>query len=230
MSLTDAPLDALLSRSRCVLLDFDGPVCSVFAAVDTAKLADELRRLLPAAPPPEIAASTDPMAVLYHAQTIDHATARKIEAALTTAEHDAIALARPTVGAVETIHAAVHTGRRAGIVSNNAETAIRVYLDAHKLSPHIDVVAARTPENAARLKPWPDLLFAALAQLDAEPSTTVFVGDSPSDVMAAHAAGVAAIGYANKPGKRERLSSQDPARVIVSMDDLAIALRRDHAT
>nr|WP_246221589.1 HAD-IA family hydrolase [Phytoactinopolyspora mesophila] len=170
------------------------------------------------------------MAVLYHAQTIDHATARKIEAALTTAEHDAIALARPTVGAVETIHAAVHTGRRAGIVSNNAETAIRVYLDAHKLSPHIDVVAARTPENAARLKPWPDLLFAALAQLDAEPSTTVFVGDSPSDVMAAHAAGVAAIGYANKPGKRERLSSQDPARVIVSMDDLAIALRRDHAT
>ncbi|WP_207782368.1 HAD family hydrolase [Phytoactinopolyspora limicola] len=225
MKSTDTSLHALLSESRCVLLDFDGPVCSVFATVDTAKLADELRRLLPAAPPPEIEASTDPMAVLYHAQTLDHATARKIEVALTTAEHTAIHTATHTPGAIETIYAAVRTGRRVGIVSNNAENAIHAYLGAHQLAPHIDIVAARTPENAARLKPQPDLLLAALDQLDAEPSSTVFVGDSPSDIIAAHAAGIVPIGYANKPGKCERLSSQDPASVIVSMGDLAVGLR-----
>ena len=34
----------------------------------------------------------------------------------------------------------------------------------------------------------------------------MFVGDSESDVMAGRAAGIPTIGYANRPGKRQRLA------------------------
>jgi phosphoglycolate phosphatase-like HAD superfamily hydrolase len=43
------------------------------------------------------------------------------------------------------------------------------------------------------------------ALLNADPVQAVFLGDSPSDIEAAHAAGVRCVGYANKPGKQARL-------------------------
>jgi len=55
----------------------------------------------------------------------------------------------------------------------------------------------------------------------------VFIGDIPSDVGAGHAARVPVVGYANKPGKAERLAKADA--IITSMADLAAALTpRDH--
>jgi phosphoglycolate phosphatase-like HAD superfamily hydrolase len=114
-------------------------------------------------------------------------------------------------------------------VSNNSQAAILAYLDTHNLTDHVKAISARTPDNAHRLKPQPDLLLAALTQLDTKPEDAVFVGDSPSDIVAAHAATVTAIGYANKPGKHERLSDQDPTHIITAMDDLALALMMDGA-
>ena len=41
--------------------------------------------------------------------------------------------------------------------------------------------------------------------LNAQPLHCTLVGDSVSDIVAARRAGVASVGYANKPGKHEKL-------------------------
>ncbi|MEU8045890.1 HAD-IA family hydrolase [Micromonospora echinofusca] len=76
-----------------------------------------------------------------------------------------------------------------------------------------------------RMKPDPFPVLAAGRELGAEPAECVLVGDSVSDIEAAHAAGVAAIGYANKPGKRERFDAADA--VIDSMAELVTAFAVD---
>lgn len=47
-----------------------------------------------------------------------------------------------------------------------------------------------TSEDTQKHKPAPDPILAAMKQLDADPATTVYVGDTINDLKAAHAAGV----------------------------------------
>ncbi len=70
------------------------------------------------------------------------------------------------------------------------------------------------------MKPNPGPVLAALTALDVRPEECILIGDSTSDIEAAHAAGIAAIGYANKPGKAARLSHAD---AITSGIDLLTA-------
>jgi phosphoglycolate phosphatase-like HAD superfamily hydrolase len=65
----------------------------------------------------------------------------------------------------------------------------------------------------------------AVRCLDAALAATAIVGDSFTDIEAAHRAGVASVGYANKPGKREGMTELDAGAVITSMADLALSLR-----
>lgn len=51
------------------------------------------------------------------------------------------------------------------------------------------------------------------------------VPDSATDVLAGHAAGPGVIGYANKPGKDQRLRDAGADAIITAMGDLAPALR-----
>ena len=51
------------------------------------------------------------------------------------------------------------------------------------------------------------------------------VGDSLTDIEAAHRAGIASIGYADKPGKQEAMTQLQAGAVITSMSDLALSLR-----
>jgi phosphoglycolate phosphatase-like HAD superfamily hydrolase len=59
------------------------------------------------------------------------------------------------------------------------------------LSELLDVVVTRQDAPA---KPAPDGLHAALRRMDVQPEYAVFVGDSPTDMTAARAAGVLALG------------------------------------
>ena len=99
----------------------------------------------------------------------------------------------------------------------------------HGLRGGIRLVVARTSHDPGLLKPSPHLINEAVRGLDADPSATALVGDSFTDIEAAHTAGVASIGYANKPGKRERMAELRAGAVMTSMADLALALRA-HAT
>jgi beta-phosphoglucomutase-like phosphatase (HAD superfamily) len=111
------------------------------------------------------------------------------------------------------------------IVSNNSHDAVHAYLTTHHLTGQIDYISARTQADVARLKPHPHLVTQATHALAAEPTASVLIGDSITDIHAAHAAGVPAIGYANKTSKPPRFTDTSAAAVITRMIDLTTALR-----
>ncbi|MEQ0559393.1 HAD-IA family hydrolase [Amycolatopsis sp. NEAU-NG30] len=214
----------LLARARALLLDFDGPVCSVFAGIPASTVADQLREVLADSGhtdlPDAVATSADPFDVLQYASTVGGNEARYVEVAFTAHEVEAISSATPTNGAHELIEAWRESGRPLAIVSNNSAPAINAYLDLYDLRMSINFVSARISSNVALLKPSPYLLNQAVAELDVPPRESVLIGDSTSDIEAAKAARVRSIGYANKPGKQSSLSMAGTDAIIDTLTGL----------
>ena len=92
------------------------------------------------------------------------------------------------------------------MVSNNSERAVRAYLELHGLAGRIDLLAERTSSDPALLKPSPDLIQQAITGLAAPADACVLIGDSTTDMQDARQAGIASIGYANRPGKHTALA------------------------
>ena len=102
---------------------------------------------------------------------------------------------------------------------------MNAYLERHGLNDGIRLIVARTSYNPALLKPDPHLIDEAVRGLGAVPTESALVGDSLTDINAAHRAGVASIGYANKTGKFERMVELRAGAIITSMADLALSIR-----
>jgi phosphoglycolate phosphatase len=73
------------------------------------------------------------------------------------------------------------------------------------------------------MKPSPELLLTTLRVARAAPAESIFIGDAVRDIEAAHAAGMSAIGYANKPGKSEALSKAGAVSVVTTVHALTQA-------
>ncbi|UGT58335.1 HAD family hydrolase [Nocardia asteroides] len=218
-------LRRLLADRPCLLLDFDGPVCSVFAGISSRRVAEQLGAAMGIDLPPHLGATSDPFELLDYAAQISPEVAVAAEQQLTRLEVEAVALATPTPYTHELIREAdTRDGGSVAIVSNNSVAAIDTYLRAHELRTHIAGIYART-SAATRLKPSPDLLTDALASLRADAAAASFTGDSVTDLQAAHSAALPAIAYANKPGKVERFAPYAPAVTITSMFALLDAVR-----
>jgi pyrophosphatase PpaX len=81
-------------------------------------------------------------------------------------------------------------------------------------------------DDTTRHKPDPEPVTAALAQLGVEAADAVFVGDSPHDVHAGNAAGVATVAALWGPFDRETLAAARPNSFIGCMSDLLDVLDR----
>lgn len=217
---TDDPhtLRHILTRTTALLLDFDGPVCSVFAGLPATAVVNQLCVVLADGghhdPPTGIQKSDDPFKVLAYAASLGDTEARYVNAAFTAHELEAMATAQPTSGAHDLIRAWSATGRPLAIVSNNSTVAIHAYLDLHDLRKYVAHVSARTSHDPALLKPNPHLLTTALTALNVPAAAATFLGDSVTDIKAAHAAGTMSIGYTNKPGKTAQLITAGADTVI----------------
>ncbi|MTD55208.1 HAD family hydrolase [Amycolatopsis pithecellobii] len=218
----------LLSQAEALLLDFDGPICSVFAGIPAATVADQLRTVLADGGhtnlPEPVVTSRDPFDVLRYAATLSDDDARYVEAAFTAHEVEAIPTAAPTPGAHELMAAWHDSGRPLAIVSNNSEAAINTYLDFYALRPLVDLVSARESAGIEFLKPDPYFLHQAVRMLGISAEQSVFIGDSATDVEAARSAGVRSIGYANKLGKRKRFSSAGADAITDGLTTLVVVL------
>jgi HAD superfamily hydrolase (TIGR01509 family) len=220
-------LGSIIGRTRDLLLDFDGPICSIFAGLPAPVVAARLRELLTSngTPLPDsVAAEDDPIEVFRFTSRLNPHTAARIEGALRDAEQAATATATPTSGAREVILACQQTGRRVAVISNNSQAAVETYLKAQDLAETVDVIVGRTDADPRLLKPHPHLVLRALDALGGDPTTSSFVGDSTSDVRSAKAAGTHSIGYANKPGKAKRLQRAGTDAIVTSMAELRAAL------
>ena len=76
-----------------------------------------------------------------------------------------------------------------GVCSLNCESACRIALETHDLTPYVDAVVGR--DSVATRKPDPEPLLATVRALSATPDRTLFVGDSERDEVAAERAGTA---------------------------------------
>ena len=217
----------IISGTRHLLLDFDGPVCSIFAETPAPAVARQLRGILRAAGvsfPAQVESEQDPLEVFSYAAGLSPQTADFAQRELTKLETRAAATAKPTEGAADLIATAAATGRTVIIVSNNSSYAILEYLAVHQIGPVAGVVG-RDDSDPELMKPSPYLVRAAVGILDAHPAECAFVGDSTSDMLAGRLAGVPVIGYANKPGKAELLTQAGADAVTTGLDEITTALR-----
>jgi HAD superfamily hydrolase (TIGR01509 family) len=231
MSSTPAPfadLDGILAHTRIVFLDFDGPVCSLFAGTPTEPVADRLRKLITVENidlPTAIETTGDWFEILGFAYSVSPRLAARVADELGEIELSAALTALPTAYSHDVAAACRESARSLAVISNTSERAVRSYLDAHDLSRQIAVVSARIEADPSKLKPNPDLIDQAADALGSSPEACVMVGDSATDIEAAHSAGARAIGYAPARGDAERLASAGADALIGSMADLALRLR-----
>jgi HAD superfamily hydrolase (TIGR01662 family) len=218
----------LIAQARYLLLDFDGPICDTYAGLPAATVADRLRKLITGqgiTMPTDILGTDDPLDVFTYSATVSADLAARVEAEMADQELTAITTAQPTPYVHEVITSCRDSGRQVAVVSNNADRAVRAYLTTHGLADRIAVVVARTSSDPALLKPSPHLIEQAIAQLSAEPTACVLIGDSTTDAQAATHAGIPSIGYANQPGKHQHLTQAGATAIITSLADLVLPLR-----
>jgi len=221
-------LAALLASARYLLLDFDGPVCAVYAGLPAADVAGRLRQQLTRqglSLPDDAPLSDDPLDIFRQTSQLAPQVTGAIHQLLTSLEVQAIATARPTPGTAELIREARETGRSVAIVSNNSEVAIRAYLDLHQLAEHVALVLGRHGDDPDLMKPSRYLVRAAVGILDTDGRYCLFVGDSPSDVLAGMLAGVPFIGYAPNPAKARDFTAAGARTLAASMDQIRAAIR-----
>ncbi|MDX3657950.1 HAD family phosphatase [Streptomyces sp. ID05-26A] len=211
----------VLRNTEALLLDFDGPVCSVFSGFPAPVVADQLRAVLSESAfsslPAEIETSEDPFDVFKHAARIGENEARYVESALRAHEVEAVQTAEPTPYSHQLIKQWSAIGRPMAIVSNNSAEAVSIYLEIHGLTDCVTGVVSRTSSDPGLLKPNPHLVSMAVQLLNRAPENCTLVGDSSSDMDAANSAKVAAIGYANKPGKASTLRRPGVKAILSTM-------------
>jgi HAD superfamily hydrolase (TIGR01549 family) len=221
-------LRRILSQAEALFLDFDGPVCNVFAGLPASAVVDQLCVVLADGgygdPPPDIEKSSDPFEVLRYAASLGDTEAAYVNAAFAALEAEAIASAEPTSGARELMRSWSQLGRPMAIVSNNSVQAIEAYLNLHNLEPYVFYVSGRSSADPSLLKPSSYLLNEAIASVGVETGTVGFVGDSLTDVDAAHVVGIASIAYANKPGKVQLFTGAAPTVIVTSIATIIEAI------
>ncbi|MFI8088267.1 HAD family hydrolase [Streptomyces sp. NPDC086080] len=214
----------LAKGARVVLWDFDGPICRLFAGHSAERVADDLaswlegrglHRLLT----DEERESLDPHVVL---RAVDRRhpgsdLVAELEERLTQEELRATASAMPTPYADPLIRTWTAVGARLAIATNNSPRVVREYLASRGLvpcfAPHI---YGRTQE-LNHLKPDPHCINRALNAIGAAPATALMIGDTPSDLHAARAAGVPFLGYARNDHKNKLLRDAGALTVVDSL-------------
>ncbi len=198
----------LIAESEGLLLDFDGPVCDVFAGSSAATIAAEVRQDFKL----DIRTS-DPLELITYALQVD-GPVDEINEVLARHELNAVRTSVETPGVRDLIE---EYRRPIAIVSNNHVGAIRAWLRSSGLQDSVNQVVGRDPR---RMKPDPHPLNTALESIGCKSHECVFIGDSRSDIEAGRAAGVPVIALANKPRKRALFSNENCA-VVRELTEIA---------
>ncbi|WP_371497845.1 HAD-IA family hydrolase [Kitasatospora sp. NBC_00374] len=227
MTAVPPSLADVLRPVKHVLLDFDGPVCSVFAGLPAPEVARRLRLGLFACDeqaPAGGETEADPLALLRLIADARPDLTAVADSVLTFLETEAVRVGHPTPGGESVLRACASSVRAVSVVSNNSGAAIEAYLTDHGLNNYVAGVFGRAPGDPWSMKPNPRLLLEAMDAAGSKPEECIFIGDAARDVEAGDAAGVATIGYANKPGKDAKLAAAGAVAIVHSMQLIADAL------
>lgn len=98
---------------------------------------------------------------------------------------------KPFKGTRELVQRLKHEGRRVVVASSASQHDLAALLDRAGIRSIVDTHTSK--DDVDRSKPDPDVVHAALDQLDLPPDEVVMVGDTPYDIEAASKAGVRTI-------------------------------------
>lgn len=124
--------------------------------------------------------------------------------------------ARPYPGIQEMLDALRTRGLRVGIVTRNCRRGVQAVTDNHHL--HHDVLLTR--DDVLRVKPDPEHLLMALAQLDVEPARALMVGDHVTDIHVGKAAKTFTCGVLTAKTAREVFIAAGADLILDSAADL----------
>jgi phosphoglycolate phosphatase-like HAD superfamily hydrolase len=190
------PALQLLSQCSTVLFDFDGPLCDVFANKPAWKIARHLETLAG-----DKFSTDDPLEVFRLAFEHDPEHGGVIEDDLIRAEIEAVHLSVPNAVGVAALRSWHAEGKSIGIVSNNSDSAVEIFLDRFRLRSIVSVIVGRAFRHPELMKPHPWPLHEAAARLNSDPLETILIGDSLTDIEAAKRAAMGCVAFANKPWK-----------------------------
>ena len=113
-------------------------------------------------------------------------------------------------------------GVKLGLVTSKSRRVTQMAFDLTGIEALFDetVCAEDTPRN----KPLPDPILLCMERLGVPAQRSVYVGDSPFDIQAAHAAGVESIGVTWGVFSEEVLAAERPGTLVHSMSGLAEVL------
>lgn len=128
----------------------------------------------------------------------------------------------------EVVEALAKVGYRLAIVTSKATPIARQSLAHVGLDAYFQTVVGY--EDTTRHKPNPEPVLEALTRLGVPADDAVFVGDSPHDIHAGRAAGVATIAALWGAFDRETLAAAGPDHLIECASDLPGVLDRAYGT
>ncbi|MGP3953155.1 HAD family hydrolase [Streptomyces sp. 7N604] len=227
-------LRKLIGDARCVLFDFDGPICRLFAGHPSAGIAQRIKHWLAEQGHAVLLkglkdTSRDPQDLLKVVGKAHPGSelVMELERKLTEEEEHATVSARPTPYADPLIRTLVAIERKLAVTTNNSATAAARYLGLRDLTscfgPHI---YGRTADPAL-LKPDPYCLERALDSLGYPPHESLMIGDTLADARAARRASAPFLGYAHDELRADDLYAEGASLVVDSLEYVLEAARAE---
>lgn len=122
-------------------------------------------------------------------------------------------------GMLELLEELKRKGRKLGIVTAKRRATVELAFETVPIEHLFAVVVAG--DETERHKPHPEPLLRALAQVGADAGTAAYVGDSPFDVQAAKAGGLAAVAVTwGRIHSRGRLAQEEPDHLVDTVEEL----------
>lgn len=111
-----------------------------------------------------------------------------------------------------------------GVVSSKRRIHVIRELEGKGLSSLFDVIVAQ--EDSPRHKPDPGPLLLAAQRLGVPPEDGVYIGDQPTDILAATAAGMQSIAAVWGDGRVQRFKAVRPTAIVYDPSDVVVAVAK----
>ena len=121
-------------------------------------------------------------------------------------------------GVADTLFELRRKGYRLGVVTSGSESRVCREIERSELRDAFGVVVCN--EHIVRKKPDPEGLELALSRLASKAEESVYVGDSPEDILMGKSANVLTVGVRSEYPSSARLLSAEPDIYIVSLTEL----------